>query len=528
MTSATKESIPMLFPKIGEIHGANPIVVIGPNGVGKSRLMRGLINDYRRFISSQRRTYLEDQIPSLRPQQAAQQLESQLSHALQNPWQWSNEIDSLFAQLLQEHYAALYAHNEAAKQGAAGKPFVTDTTLDRLTAFWGAVFVNRKLSFADFSPSVEQTGNLQTETYSAKTMSDGERTCLYMAARVLTAQPGLLAIDEPELHMHRKLAIDYWNKLEEMRPDVRFVYVTHDLQFALSRRAPEILVVGEGQSVEKAVVDSLPPALIDAVLGAATLTINARRIIFFEGVSGRGVAHKIMKAWIRGQGSATLGLGNRNSVIEAARAFAEVGIIRNAQVIGLVDRDHGPDDWLDSLEAPARVLDLHEIESVLVLPDVLRAVAEHVGFQRGDPWMAFLRRARAELERGLAKAVAERVRARIDLLLRGVFSKDQIKGSVQDTLESHMESFARSDWSLRLPKMFAKEEQRVRAALSKDDHSILVVYSGKQALNDAALELGMDRDTYVDIVVAAITNSDHKLYGVVSKELEKYLPPRQD
>ena len=56
--------------------------------------------------------------------------------------------------------------------------------------------------------------------------------CLYLAARVLTAEPGILVIDEPELHMHRKLAItDYWNKLEEMRGDIRFVYITHELHF---------------------------------------------------------------------------------------------------------------------------------------------------------------------------------------------------------------------------------------------------------------------------------------------------------
>lgn len=88
-----RQSIPMTFPSIGEVDGTNPIVVIGPNGVGKSRLMRACINQYRRFVSSQRRTYLEDQIPSWRPQQSVQELENQLSHALSNPWQPTSEIN---------------------------------------------------------------------------------------------------------------------------------------------------------------------------------------------------------------------------------------------------------------------------------------------------------------------------------------------------------------------------------------------------------------------------------------------------
>src|SRR6185312_9766895 len=110
--------------------------------------------------------------------------------------------------------------------------------------------------------------------YPAKTMSDGERTCLYLAARVLTADPGILVIDEPELHMHRKLAIDYWNKLEDMRPDIRFVYVTHELHFGLSRRDPVFLVMRDEGAIERAKIDTLPPTLVEALLGAATLSIN--------------------------------------------------------------------------------------------------------------------------------------------------------------------------------------------------------------------------------------------------------------
>ena len=231
-----KQSIPMTFPGVGEVQGTSPIVVIGPNGVGKSRLLRACINQYRRFVSSQRRTYLEDQIPAWRPDQSVQHFESQLSHALSNPWQPTSEIDAMFARLVQEHYAALYAANEEMKAGKRTAEAVVDTTLERLEDFWEGVFANRKLSFSEFSPTVRSNAGTGSDRYSAKTMSDGERSCLYMAARVLTADPGLLVIDEPELHLHRKLAIDYWNKLEEMRADIRFVYITHDLHFALSRK----------------------------------------------------------------------------------------------------------------------------------------------------------------------------------------------------------------------------------------------------------------------------------------------------
>lgn len=527
MDISAQASIPLHIPSIGQIGGANPIVVVGPNGVGKSRLMRSVIGA-ERFVSAQRRTYLEEQIPGYAAEQAKNEQRSQLARAHNEPWQFSNEIDAMFAHLLREHYSALYSNNEAAKTGVAtAKPFISDTILDRLSRFWQSVYVNRKLSFADMSPRVERTDSAGQQPYAAKAMSDGERACLYMAARVLTADAGLLAIDEPELHLHRKLAIDYWNKLEAMRPDIRFVYVTHDIHFALSRREPEFLVVRDEGTIEKAVIESLPPALVDALVGAATLTINANRIIFFEGVSGKGLAHKLFKAWITGARSAALGVGSRNAVLEAGRAFSSLGIISNAQVISVVDRDHGPDDWLSSLQAPAYVLPLHEVESLFALPSVLRAIGGHVGYPNGDPWQAFLARARSELDGGMPKAVSERVRARISTLLAGVFTSNQVKATVSETESAHTLALTSTNWSTAVPALFVEEEKRIRDAMAKDGHSILVVYSGKQALNDAARVLGMTRDTYASIVIDAIEKKDHPLRETVTAELGKFLPPRE-
>ena len=109
--------------------------------------------------------------------------------------------DENFGRILQYHYASLDTNNEAAKKAGGTNTAVTDTIMDRLKDFWQAVFVNRELSFAHFSPTAHRTDVAGHPAYPAKTMSDGERTCLYLAARVLTAEPGILMIDEPELHM---------------------------------------------------------------------------------------------------------------------------------------------------------------------------------------------------------------------------------------------------------------------------------------------------------------------------------------
>jgi len=518
--------LPVNFPNLGQVAGTNPIVVIGPNGAGKSRLMRGIAG-MQRFISAQRRTYLEDQIPAYGAEQARQQINNQLAHSHANPWQISSEIDILFGRILQEHYAALDRNNEVAKKAGSTTTAVTDTTMDRLKDFWQAVFVNRELSFANFSPTAQRTDTPGHQPYPAKTMSDGERTCLYLAARVLTADPGILVIDEPELHMHRKLAVDYWNKLEEMRPDIRFVYVTHELHFGLSRRDPVCLVMRDEGAIEKAQIESLSPSLVEALLGAATLSINANRIIFFEGVSGHGLAHDLFKRWISGAKSAALGVGSRDAVLEAGSTFSKLGIISNAQVIAVVDRDHGPEEWIQSLKPPAFILALHEIESLFALPDVIRAVAAQVGYKTDDPWIKFLERARKDLEATMPKVVAERVRASISNLLDGVFDKAQIHATLADTQAAHTAAFVSPNWHASIPALFAKEETRIREAMAKTDHSILIMYSGKQALTMAATVLGASRETYANIVLAAIEDGNHAQHQAVVTALSSHLPARQ-
>ena len=524
---SARASTPISFPVVGEIGGFEPIVVIGPNGVGKSRMMRQVAGSPNRFISAQRRTYLEEQIPTSRSDQSKAQMDSHLQQALSNPWQWSNEIDYLFGRILQEHYAALDSNNETAKESGTASVPVTETSMDRLKSFWQSVFVNRKLSFSDFSPTAHRTDVAGHAPYPAKTMSDGERTCLYLAARVLTADPGMLVVDEPELHMHRKLSIDYWNKLEEMRPDIRFVYVTHDLHFGLSRQDRVLLAVLDDARVERASIDELPHGLSEALLGAATLTTNARRIVFFEGVSGKGLASDIFKKWIRNGKSAAVGLGSRSFVLDAGSAFAQVGIISNADIVAVVDRDHGPESWLATLKAPAFVLALHEIESLFALPAVLRVVAAHLAYAGPDAWQLFLERARAGLEASMPKVVAERVRARIGTLLDGAFSGDQVKETVADTAESHAGAMAQLGSGSTIREMFAQEEAWIRTEMARDDHGILIPLSGKVALTIAASVLGIGRRAYASVVLKAIDDSKHALHREIAAEWAKYLPARE-
>ena len=113
-------------------------------------------------------------------------------------------------------------------------------------------------------------------------MSDGEKAALYLAGRVFSSDPGVLVVDEPETHLHALLAVRLWNALEDARPDIRFVYVTHDLTFALSRHKARFVLASPTEGLRTLDVSAeLPDDVAEALLGSASLSFYASRVVFW-------------------------------------------------------------------------------------------------------------------------------------------------------------------------------------------------------------------------------------------------------
>ena len=72
--------------------------------------------------------------------------------------------------------------------------------------------------------------------YPGSEMSDGERSIFYFLGQCLLApSSAAIIIDEPEGHIHKAILGPLWDAIEKARPDCSFVYITHDLDFAVSR-----------------------------------------------------------------------------------------------------------------------------------------------------------------------------------------------------------------------------------------------------------------------------------------------------
>ncbi|RYZ69478.1 MAG: DUF4435 domain-containing protein, partial [Proteobacteria bacterium] len=210
-------------------------------------------------------------------------------------------------------------------------------------------------------------------------LSSGEKQILAFFAFLLLKKelsPRFIIIDEPELHLHRALMVRLWNKLEEQRPDCIFIYITHDLDFAVGKGSELILWIKSysdfawnWQEVEPSGV--IPNDLYLEILG------SKKPILFVEGERGSldtQIYQFIYDAYT------VIPCGSCSKVIEATKGLRSHKSVHNQEVYGLIDRDTRSSEELIALSAAGikHVL-LNEVENLLLAPEILSIICEHLG-----------------------------------------------------------------------------------------------------------------------------------------------------
>lgn len=526
------------IPGYKELDGDVPIVILGPNGSGKTQLAQKIASSNQVSpISAQRRTWVNDNLPVQEETQLQRETINQINQWRQNSWQPTSEIDHILSRLIQDHTNTLTKRNEEAIESGQKLNPVTDTKLILLQILWNRLFPKRKLEIGGFFPKAKRLDMPPaTPSYQLKQMSDGERTILYMAARILMADQPVILVDEPELHMHSRLAVQFWDEAEKLRPDCRFIYITHDLNFTLSRRGATILIArANDQAMEVILSDGLPSSVAAEVLGAATLPFYAKRIFLFEGESGKGFASEFFSAWFEDNETFIIPCGNRDSVCAAVSGLKAVGIVA-ADIIGLVDRDFYSDAVLGALTEGVVVLPLHEIESVLCDQKVVAIIAEHSGKDPEKAWSEFIERVRREFRgQTLNNLIAQRVRSRVGDLLDGAFSGEQITQDLTETAANHSTKLSAIDLTNKISEMFLEESKRVEDALADSGPTLLAILPGKHMLSILTGVLGYKSQSEITNLVARCLSQknltqDNALLNLGTKlgvALSAYLPARR-
>lgn len=334
------------------------MVIIGANGAGKTRFTSNIIE-------------------SLGPKAVRiSALEGLYGQGTDHDDKRPPTLDSLLSRLMQDEMRNLIGYKLAMAEGK--KTELRRTRLDRVIEIWQDVFPDNRMLIE--SGKILFSRGMDESAYSALRLSDGERAVLYHTASALYAPGGsVVFVDSPELFLHPTLTVSLWNRLEILRRDCIFCYTTHDPEFASSRNgAPIIWVRDCDPSTSTWDYDILPaqsgiPSEIYISLAGAR-----KPLLFIEGDSQRSIDAKLYPLIFPDM--MVRSLGSCNKVIESTRTFNDLSALHKMDSMGIVDRDRRDDTEVAYLRRKnIMVPDVAEIENILLIEDVVRAMASWCG-----------------------------------------------------------------------------------------------------------------------------------------------------
>ena len=535
MDSEIENEIPVKITNEITLPGVAPIVTLGPNGSGKTRhavTMAGL-NDAD-IIAALRNIALPPDIAMRPTKQAKEQLQAHLKRRRSQPWEISSEINELFSNLLAENSDAAIKFRDGYLKEDDSAP--ETTKLMKLSEVWTRLFPGRHIEFNGYHPVVRSDYNVSTGEYPAQQMSDGERVALYLAARVLNSDKKVMIVDEPEVHFHSLLASRFWTELEKLRPDCRFVYVTHDLPFALSRANAEYIIIKPNEAPSVVSFDEgVPHELAQSLLAAATFSIHAKRIVFCEGEEGRSYDQPLYTAWFNSRDIAVVPVGPGKDVVRCATTFSESTLISGLEVIGIIDCDYWPKKYIDELPKEIFVLPVHEVENVFCLKEIVLAVAEHLGNDDKSSsaiYEEFMSEAVTRFKgKVLNKQILERYKRKFVYEVNAMLNQLDVLEDIDAMQTQQASVVGSSDYMKELSGLFSHEKTLMETALSNPDEFIKL-FPGKPVISIVAKKLKIEKEAYVDLICNSLTSKEGEVLFNLGKKVEtclnKYLPKRSN
>ena len=275
--------------------------------------------------------------------------------------------------------------------------------------------------------------------------------------------------------------------------------------------------------------EEVPRNVAGLLLGSATFSFHARRVVFCEGDTA-SLDYRLYRSWFSTRDTVVRSVGSSDVVLQCVAALNRSGIATGLSAIGLVDRDAYPNALLEALPEGVSALPVHEVESVLCIPEVVKAVASHLGRDFNNKlYFAALKTASGDAERH--KLILERWKRRLEPRLEGLLSAVRTReDSIEAISASIPDLFDKSQWGFSPEDALAEERALVETCMAGDDIShYLQVMPGKALQGVAARFAGIGLENYHSLIFEALRSGNLKLESLhdsLVDALAPYLPAR--
>ena len=485
-----------------ELTPGSSIIFVGANGSGKTRLavqIEQTLQMKAHRISSHRALTLNPDVAKISERNALMGLrtghtseDATLQYREIHRWNRKGAVSLLndFDYLIQ----ALFAEqsNTSLKTYQRNKPGATKTDepfqftkFDTLQETWHRLLPHRELHVTGDDILVSLPGS--TQYYKASDMSDGERAIFYLIGQTLVAdEESVLLVDEPELHIHPAIMSKLWDELEAVRSDCAFVFITHDLEFAASRAAQKF-VIKDYSSTPQWTIEEVPKETGFSE-ELTTLILGSRKPILFVEGGPNSLDMAIYRCcypnWT------VVPRGSCSEVIHSVVTMRNNADLTRVNCSGIIDADdYSEEDTKYFAKLGIKILPVSEIENVILLPKVSRAIAKIEGHNNNEIKNVLAQLSDAVFEtvnspEKIEKVVVRYCRRRVDRILK------KIDLSEEETTGELIEGYLTQTQALDIEAIAKHATEQISQAINqKDLPKLLARYDNKGLMAVAASNL---------------------------------------
>ena len=442
------------------------VVFVGPNGCGKTTLLRNLINatgeDQIGYYPADRLLVIND---SYNPERDF----ATFSKSYQNADKYASDIDNQS----QAHYIVqkinqtitLFEKKRATEMDlyAKGKLRLEDSLTEKILGIWNELIKDRIL-FSEGALKVQTLGGTE---YPIKYLSSGEKSIFYFLACIfLKEKKSYYFVDEPENNLNPSIVSKLWDIIEKHREGSIFVYLTHDSNFVASRINSKLFWIEKYDGTEWVYKplpenDNLPQHLMVALVG------NREPVLFCESQDEYkydDIVFKMMFPEFK-----VIPAAGCDAVIAKVKAYSIAGLPQKA--FGIIDCDYKDQSYLEGQETDGIFhLPFFEIENFLFSEEIITGVI--ATFSR-DKENAFAN-LKSALKNDFISKKEQWIIRKIAFRLRETFFTGKIK-RLKDFPELKVEYTSFSS-SVDLDALHASYKAEIQQVIDADDYNTLLRY----------------------------------------------------
>ena len=467
-------------------YGDKNYILFGKNGAGKTTLLNKISSE---FLNSNTMV-----LPATRDIRYAE-----------NPYFYQNDINLKHA--INEHtdgkslfFLGKFLASEDYKQLSNGVSF-DETLKNKVVSVFNQLGLDRRLLLNEMGNLL--LGEENITPYLLSHASDGERSSIFILLAVLLSPANsFIFIDEPENHLNGALMRKLFDLLEKERPDVKFIFATHNIQFIQSRQNVELIYLEKTNKYNEWTFkkfedfEDLP---FEVILNIEGTNDN---IIFCEGEDRNSLDCQLYE--ILFPDFEIVPIHGCENVEKHTELLNSNKLTFKKEAKGIVDNDFRNEEEIKRLKLKdITVLGVNEVENIFILPCCLISMSNILsnGKSIDEIKAEIISKISSKID-GIRQDFATKLLRKIQL--QNKFNKlDDVKNDLDIISESNKTKF--------LEEYQSFENNLLESIKNEDYDQLMKIVPGKQIISDVVKIVGFANVSfYVNKLLLQI-NEDKQL-----------------